>query len=195
MCRALTAAVLVLACLLAPGSGANAQRVTLAVPPVWEGSVESAGPPSEIGLGTAGSPERDYVLHCQGCHRADGSGTPGSVPALAGNVARYLHVAGGREYLVRVPGVAQSALDNGALAALLNWVVVTFDPEHVPPEFEPYSAAELSEARRFPLVRASTSRARLAASMAHERLPDAARSEWSVSRVLPETHPESPAMR
>ena len=30
----------------------------------------------------AASPEVDYVLHCQGCHLADGSASPGRVPAL-----------------------------------------------------------------------------------------------------------------
>jgi hypothetical protein len=54
-------------------------------------------------------------LNCQGCHRADGTGTPGSVPALADSVARFLAVPAGREYLVQVPGVAQAPLDDAAL--------------------------------------------------------------------------------
>ena len=41
----------------------------------------------------------DYALNCQGCHRPDGTGTPGTVPALAGSVAKFLKVPGGREYL------------------------------------------------------------------------------------------------
>lgn len=49
-------------------------------------------------LGRAGPdwPEVHYMLHCQGCHLADGSGSPGKVPALRQSVARYLTVAGGR---------------------------------------------------------------------------------------------------
>ena len=57
-------------------------------------------------------PPLDYMLNCQGCHRADGAGTPGTVPALAGSVGRFLAVRGGREFLVQVPGVAQSILDD-----------------------------------------------------------------------------------
>ncbi len=49
-------------------------------------------------------PGVEYALNCQGCHRADGAGTPGSVPSLADSVARFLTVPGGREYLVQVPG-------------------------------------------------------------------------------------------
>ena len=72
-------------------------------------------------------PALDYALDCEGCHRADGTGTPGSVPALRDSVARFLAVPGGREYLARVPGVAQAPLDDAALAAVLNWMLDHFD--------------------------------------------------------------------
>jgi hypothetical protein len=58
----------------------------------------------------AESPEILYMLQCRGCHRPDGAGTPGVVPPLAGFVGRFLGVPGGREFLVRVPGSAQSPL-------------------------------------------------------------------------------------
>ena len=74
--------------------------------------VLSAGAPA---AGMSG-PTLDYALNCQGCHRADGTGTPGSVPPLAGSVGKFLRVPGGREYLGRVPGVAQAPLDDAALA-------------------------------------------------------------------------------
>ena len=65
------------------------------------------------------APNVEYALNCQGCHRADGAGTPGSVPPLTGSVARFLGVPGGREYLVQVPGVAQAPLDDATLAAVV----------------------------------------------------------------------------
>ena len=67
--------------------------------------------------GAASGPALDYTLNCEGCHRADGTGTPGSVPALRDSVARFLAAPGGREYLARVPGVAQAPLEDAALAA------------------------------------------------------------------------------
>ena len=106
-------------------------------------------------LGSAGAtsgPALDYAVTCQGCHRADGTGTPGTVPALAGSVGRLLRVPGGREYLVRVPGVAQSALDDVALAALLNWMLHRFSAEELPPDFAPYTAEEVGHGRRRPLT-------------------------------------------
>ena len=111
--------------------------------------------------GAASGPALDYTLNCQGCHRADGTGTPGSVPALQGSVARFLAAPGGREYLARVPGVAQAALDDAALAAVLNWLLEHFDRDHVPSGFTPYSAEEVARLRKQPLVDVEGTRARL----------------------------------
>jgi mono/diheme cytochrome c family protein len=97
-------------------------------------------------------PALDYALNCQGCHRADGAGTPGGVPALAGSVGRFLRRPGGREYLVQVPGVAQAPLDDAALAGVLNWILTRFDPEEVPADFVPYAAEEVGRLRRTPLT-------------------------------------------
>ena len=66
-----------------------------------------ASPPS-----FAAGPEVDYALHCMGCHRQDGGGTEGKVPALKGSMGRFLSVPGGREFLVQVPGTSQSALSD-----------------------------------------------------------------------------------
>ena len=52
----------------------------------------------------------DYMLNCQGCHLPDGSGFPArQVPDLRNRMGSFLSVPGGREYLVQVPGTAQTA--------------------------------------------------------------------------------------
>ena len=109
----------------------------------------------------AGPPAIDYALNCQGCHLADGAGTAGSVPALAGSVAKFLGVPGGREFLVRVPGVAQSTLDDADLAEVLNWLLARFDGEHLPADFKPYSAEEVGPLRRSPLTNVARVRSEL----------------------------------
>jgi hypothetical protein len=98
------------------------------------------------------TPAVDFALECQGCHRADGAETPGSVPGLAGSVAQFLGVPGGREYLVRVPGVAQAPLDDAALAAVLNWMLARYDAANLPSDFVPYTADEVRRLRRHPLT-------------------------------------------
>jgi hypothetical protein len=110
-------------------------------------------------------PALDFTLECAGCHRADGSGTPGSVPALRDSVARFLAVPGGRDYLARVPGVAQAPLDDAALASVLNWMVDHFDRAHVPPGFTPYGPEEIGRLRKQPLLDVEAERKRLLAAM------------------------------
>jgi mono/diheme cytochrome c family protein len=107
------------------------------------------------------APSVEYALNCQGCHRADGAGTPGSVPPLAGSVARFLTVPGGREYLVQVPGVAQAPLDDATLAAVVNWMLERFDKAHLPPDFVPYGAEEIGRLRAKPLTDVEGVRRRL----------------------------------
>jgi cytochrome c553 len=94
---------------------------------------------------------QNWVLNCQGCHRLDGSGSDGTAPSLAGTVAKFLWVPGGREYLVRVPGVATSPLPDAELAEVVNWMLWRFDREHLPSNFRPFTAAEMSPLREHPL--------------------------------------------
>jgi len=91
-----------------------------------------------------------WMLNCQGCHRSYGGATGNEVPALRGTVAKFLAVPGGREYLIRVPGVSMSPLDNESVAALTNWMLYEFDPDNVPDDFERYSADEVGKLRLRP---------------------------------------------
>ena len=108
---------------------------------------------------------QNYTLNCQGCHLADASGMEGRVPRLRGEVGRFLHVPGGREYLIRVPGVATTPLDDAALAELMNWLLGEFSATELPDDFRPYTAAEVGALRRHPLVEVEAARARLLQSM------------------------------
>ncbi len=120
---------------------------------------------TDIGADSTGDPHLDFMLHCQGCHQADGAGLEGAVPQLKDSVARLVTVPGGREYLSSVPGVAQSQLDDAAVAALLNWMVVYFDAAHLPADFRPFTAEEVGALRKDPLVQASVVRASLLARL------------------------------
>ncbi len=105
------------------------------------------------------SPETNYMLHCQGCHRPDGSGAPGAVPDLRGHVAVFLGSSAGRAFLVRVPGSANSPLSDRELAELLVWMVKRFDPAHVPSDFAPYDAVEVASLRKQSLSKVQGERA------------------------------------
>ncbi|MEJ6009376.1 c-type cytochrome [Novosphingobium aquae] len=93
----------------------------------------------------------NWILKCQGCHRADGTGTSATAPALAGQVSRFTSLSGGRAYLGRVPGVADAALGDAELAELLNWTLQHFDRANLQSDFKPYTAREINTLRRSPL--------------------------------------------
>ncbi len=99
-----------------------------------------------------GSAALDYTRRCRGCHGLRGEGAPGHVPRLAGFVGLYTRVPGGRNYLVRVPGVARSGLDDARLAAVLNWMLAGLSPAETAPGFAPFTAEEVGAARREPLA-------------------------------------------
>ena len=107
------------------------------------------------------SPRINYILHCQACHLADGAGTAEKVPALKNEVGRFLHVPGGREFLIQVPGTSQSALSDAEVAAVLNWILENFSSEQLPADFVPYTTMEISRYRQPPLANVSAVRANL----------------------------------
>lgn len=114
-----------------------------------------------LAANASADPATDYMLHCRGCHGPEGAGTPPDVPDFRGEIGRFLAVDGGREYLIRIPGVSQSELSDARTAALLSWLVRHFDAERVPPDFREFTAAEVTRHRRPPLTDVATVRAAL----------------------------------
>lgn len=103
------------------------------------------------GVDHAGKARQNWILQCQGCHRADASGTAETTPAMNGVIAKFLKVPGGREFLIQVPGVSTAPLTDASLASLVNWTLWTFDKQNVPEDFEPYTASEVGGLRKSPL--------------------------------------------
>ena len=107
----------------------------------------------------------NWILNCQGCHGMNGRGAPGHVGAMENSVARFLSVDGGREFLIRVPGVAFSPLGDQEVADLMNWLLPVLDPAHLPADFVPYTVEEVARLRRPPFVNVPALRARLIAEL------------------------------
>src|ERR1700723_1675111 len=103
----------------------------------------------------------NYQLRCMGCHLADGSGQPGRVPSIRRSLVLFSTSTAGRDYVVRVPGVAQSPLSDAETAALLNWMARNLSDLKVPASFADYSEAEVQSLRHRPLASVSDVRARL----------------------------------
>ena len=81
-----------------------------------------------------------YWLHCAGCHLLDGSSAPPEVPTLIDEPGRIVALPGGRDYLMRIPGVAQAGLDDAKLAEVLNFMLEEFSSATLPPGLQtPFS--------------------------------------------------------
>ncbi len=97
-------------------------------------------------------PHTDYLLYCRGCHLANGEGVPPDVPTLVNELGKLVSVPGGREYIVRVPGVSLTDMNDKELAAVLNWVLSEFNAESLPDNFQPYTADEIGKSRQKVLI-------------------------------------------
>lgn len=92
----------------------------------------------------------NYQMLCQGCHTPDGSGG-NDTPKVKGYIGNFLSTQQGREYLVRVPGSANSTLDDSQLAEVLNWIIIEMGGDSVPKNMRHYTASEVSALRKNPL--------------------------------------------
>src|SRR6516225_6967494 len=97
------------------------------------------------------SPAQDYTLYCMGCHGGQAQGVPGKIPPLAGSVSLFMRTAEGRNYVLRVPGAANSALADAQLAAVLNWLAESYGATAAP-QPAPFTVDEVTRVRRRPLV-------------------------------------------
>ena len=102
-----------------------------------------------------------YVLHCAGCHGFDGAGSrAGQVPDMR-RMGDFLRVPGVREFIVQVPGVLGSGLDDAQVAEVTNWLLETLAAPSRPAGFQPYDAAEVARARARPPVDVAARRRQL----------------------------------
>ena len=105
---------------------------------------------------TAGANEilarQNYILNCQGCHLPDGSGSEGNVPKMNDFVGYFLHVPGGREFIVQVPGAAGAPISDQELADVMNWMLLNFSKNELPDPFVPYDSEEIAKLRKEPLI-------------------------------------------
>jgi len=114
------------------------------------------------------SPATNWQLQCVGCHLQGGEGSRrGDTPKMKDFVGNFLKVEGGREFLVRVPGAAQSALSDTQLAELLNWLLREdgMAGRSMPAQYRPYTGEEISAIRRNTILNLPGTRAGLIEQM------------------------------
>jgi cytochrome c553 len=98
------------------------------------------------------NPAQDYMLYCMGCHGAQAEGVPGKIPPLAHSLGRFMRMPAGRNYVLRVPGAANSVLSDVQLAAVLNWLAQEYSSEELTADVPMFTAAEVTALRHSPLA-------------------------------------------
>jgi cytochrome c553 len=118
-----------------------------------------------LALQAQASPAQDYMLYCMGCHGPDAHGVPGKVPALAGTLRLFMRTPQGRNYVLRVPGAANSALADAQLTAVLNWLAQR-DATAGEAPVQPFTDAEVALVRHTPLSNVLATRHEVVAALA-----------------------------
>ena len=127
-------------------------------------TLAQTAPPAKSAVTDIGA--RTYTTNCAACHQENGRGLAGAFPPLAGHVTDLLAQAGGPGYLIRVVLFGMegaitvnganfagamppwNALDDNAIAAVLNHVVTAWDnKQKLPADFKLFAANEIAAAR------------------------------------------------
>lgn len=104
---------------------------------------------------------QNYILNCQGCHLPGGEGFKDKVPRMTNFVGYFLHVEGGREFIVQVPGAANAPIGDSELANVMNWLLKNFSADQLPGDFKPYTEAEVAKLRVNPVIDVNSKRENL----------------------------------
>jgi mono/diheme cytochrome c family protein len=130
--------------------------------PAWPAGLSSAGQvphrPNAESKPITTSVRSLFVVHCAGCHGMDGAGSPTAYVPDVRKLGAFLRLNGGREYVISVPGVMGSGLDDRQVADVTNWLLATLAASSLPPQFTPYDASEVQRARQTPLVDVASAR-------------------------------------
>ena len=119
----------------------------------------------------AANPQQDYILYCMGCHGPDGEGVPGRVPPVARTLVRLMRTADGRDYLLRVPGASNAAINDAQLAGVLNWIAWNLGGGESDGSIPPFTTDEVAAHRRVPLADVKVRRTAVIAALQAAGLP------------------------
>ncbi len=96
----------------------------------------------------ARSPAENYIIHCSGCHKSNGSGSQiNLVPDIRNVVGYFTQVPDGRAYIIQVADISQAPLPDDDLAALINWTLYKFSKDQLATHFKLYTEKEVKKLR------------------------------------------------
>ena len=123
------------------------RKIVLGACVLW--STQSVAADNQLKMNTDRA-KFNYQMFCQGCHTPDGTGGK-SVPKIKDHIGYFLQNQVAREYLVRVPGSANSSLNDEQLAEVLNWMILELGGKSVPTKMKYFTTKEVGNLRQAPL--------------------------------------------
>lgn len=81
-----------------------------------------------------------------------GKGSPGLVPDLGEYMGVFAQNPESRSFLAQVPGSSSAPISDAELAEVLNWIIYTMNADQLEDNFQPYTAEEVAEYRKSPLL-------------------------------------------
>jgi hypothetical protein len=107
-----------------------------------------------FGADAAGkSASANFILRCSGCHGLRGDGAPEvGIPQFRNFVGAFAGDPAGRTYVVRVPGVSNSGLNDAEIADVINYVMKTWGGTSLPSSFVPFTEQEVVTRRALPVA-------------------------------------------
>ena len=96
--------------------------------------------------------QSDYLAQCGGCHGIQGNTAPAPVPILKARVGYFMCTEAGRRFLIRLPNVSYARVDDESLADMMNFVVFGLGASTAPANARGFTAEEVGELRRHPMV-------------------------------------------
>jgi cytochrome c553 len=98
------------------------------------------------------SPKNNFILKCVGCHGPDGTGSEkGGIPDFNGFVGAFSYLPEGRLYLMHVPGVVGSGLNDQEIADVMNYLMHEWGGESMDSGYQPFTEHEVQTLRAKPL--------------------------------------------
>jgi hypothetical protein len=94
-----------------------------------------------------------FIQYCSGCHGLNGEGTTAisGIPGFRDFVGAFAVDEVGRTYVLHVPGVVNTSLDDESVAAVINFVMTTWGGKSLPADFHAFTKEEVAASRQRPV--------------------------------------------
>jgi len=92
-----------------------------------------------------------FTQHCSGCHGLNGNGgsATSGIPSFRDFIGAFADDEAGRTYVLHVPGVVNTNLDDEVIASVMNYVMTTWGGTSLPRDYRAFTKDEVAVRRQY----------------------------------------------